>query len=582
MTSVRLTIVAIVALSALANTAFGSGDSTIRKTALGQVSGVQSNGVYAWLGVPYGKAGRWEAPTDPAPWTGTKALNQPAPPCAQVGNFYGPPPAGQDISHLAEAFWKPQGQEDCLYFNVWRPANDQKNLPVLVFIHGGSGRVGYASDPLYDGANLAQAGNIVVISTSYRLNWFGWLRHPALQGSDPNASSGNFALLDLVQALKFIQANISAFGGDPANVTIGGQSAGAIEVNALVVSPLAASLFKRAISVSGFLWVRPSTLAEAAANNLIDQLLVKDGGTRTRASMSNAEIKQYLLSKSTADLINIQIDPKANNGTGGYASAGPTADIGRTLGSPPFAIGDGVVQPTSVAALPSNYNKVPIIIGTTLEEGKIFVTTAHKLTDAQRWNMMYKSNVNAPTEKLTDVLNTQAANLPGRAIMKGADDLTIAANYNRYALDGTDVDGNAVAPPPLITTTVFQGLIGATVKAFVDRQPNQTWAYSFDWAQQAEPWKTIYGAAHVVDLPFIFDNFSHETFFGSFWTTATQPGRAALSNSIQKAIIAFVKTGNPNDPALGVSWLPATVSGTTIGNELHFDADANTLKNHLP
>jgi para-nitrobenzyl esterase len=582
MTSMRLIVVAMVALSGLAIRGFGSGDPTYRKVSLGQISGVQSNGVYAWLGVPYGKARRWEAPSDPAPWTGTRMLNHPAPPCAQVGNFYGPPPKGQDISHLAEAFWKPQGQEDCLYFNVWCPANNQKSLPVLVFIHGGSNRVGYASDPLYDGTNLAKAGNIVVISTNYRLNWFGWLHHPSLQGSDPNANSGNFALLDLVQALKFIRANVSAFGGDPANVTISGQSAGAVNVNALVVSPLAAGLFKRAISISGVFMVMPVESAEAAANNLIDQLLVKDGGTRTRVSMSNAEIKKYLLSKSTTELINIQIDSKTNNGTGGYATSGPATAIGGTLGLPPSPIGDGVVQPTSSAALPNNYNKVPIIIGTTLEEGKLFATNAHKITDAQRWNMIYKSNVNAPAEKLTDILNTQAANLKGRAVMKGADDQTIAASYNRYALEGKDIDGNIVAPPARFTTTVYHSAVDATVKAFLDRQPNQTWAYSFDWAQQAEPWKTIYGAAHVVDLPFIFNNFSHETIFGSFWTMEARPGRSALSNSIQKAIIAFVKTGDPNDPALGVKWVPATVSGMTIGSKLHFDADANTLKNHVP
>ena len=132
MTSMRLTVGAIVVLSAFAIIGNGSGDPTIRKTSLGQVSGIQSSGVFAWLGVPYGKAGRWEAPTNPAPWTGIKALNHPAPPCAQVGSFYGPPPSGLDISHLSEALWKPQGREDCLYFNIWRPANNQNNLHLVV------------------------------------------------------------------------------------------------------------------------------------------------------------------------------------------------------------------------------------------------------------------------------------------------------------------------------------------------------------------------------------------------------------------------------------------------------------------
>src|SRR5512133_3106718 len=98
---------AVVALLAIAACGSSSNDDpTKRNLAFGPVSGVQSNGVYSWLGVPYGKAARWQAPTDPDPWTTTKKLDQPAPPCAQVGNFYGPPPAGQDISHLADAFWK--------------------------------------------------------------------------------------------------------------------------------------------------------------------------------------------------------------------------------------------------------------------------------------------------------------------------------------------------------------------------------------------------------------------------------------------------------------------------------------------
>jgi para-nitrobenzyl esterase len=565
----------------LAATGCGGSNPTFRSTAFGDVSGTQLGGTYAWLGVPYGKAGRWQAPVDPDRWSGTKALVQLAVPCAQVGNFYGPPPAGQDISHLADAMWKPQGQEDCLYFNLWRPATSESGLPVLVFVHGGSGRVGYASDPTYDGAALAKAGNVMVITVNYRLNHFGWFNHPALAVGEPVADSGNFALLDLIQALKFLKSNVARFGGDPANVTLSGQSAGAVVVNGLLLSPLAAGLFHKAISFSGAAFAYSPSTGQAKANALIDQLLVDDHTSANLASaatyrqaMTTAQIKSYLLAKSASDIINAQINPDANGGTGGY----------REVGSVAYPLADGTVVPpittavafTHPAIAAGQYNKVPLIYGTTKDEGKLFTQPAFRITDGARFNLMHGTPVDAPGVTLYDLLNTAQSALTGPTYVTipGSDVATVGANYSTYAT----TNASGLSPGPAFTTAVFQGvLVNPSLKAFVtdSTQAAQTWAYSFEWARQSEPWATIYGAAHVIDLPFVFGTMTHETLVGCFWTSASATGRAALSSAMQKSIAAFMRTGNPNDPSLGVSW---SAAGTPSAlKKIHLNADNTSL-----
>ncbi len=148
------------------------------------------------------------------------------------------------------------GSEDCLYLNIWRPANRHDDLPVIVFVHGGSNVSGYTADPVYDGAALAKAAHAVVVTVNYRLGIFGFLNLPQLKsGVDPSEDSGNFALLDIIKALKFVRHNIERFGGDPHRVTLMGQSAGAIDVYALLTSPLVVNahrkLFHRAVPLSG-------------------------------------------------------------------------------------------------------------------------------------------------------------------------------------------------------------------------------------------------------------------------------------------------------------------------------------------
>lgn len=217
------------------------------RTAGGELEGVAVRGGEAFLGIPYAApplgAGRWRAPQPAAPWTGVRLASQRGPACQQaIAGAWGP--------YTAEFVAAPPVSEDCLTLNLWRPAKAGTSpLPVLVFIHGGAYQGGSGNMPLYDGARLAARG-VVVITINYRLGVFGFLAHPALTAEDPQAS-GNYGLLDQIAALRWIRANVARFGGDPARITVAGESAGAASVNNLMMMPAARGLFQRAISLSG-------------------------------------------------------------------------------------------------------------------------------------------------------------------------------------------------------------------------------------------------------------------------------------------------------------------------------------------
>lgn len=193
----------------------------------------------AFLGVPYAAAPvgelRWRPPEPAAKWSGVREAKEFGSPCAQLP---------------ATWFKYIEGHEDCLYLNVWTPKlSEQANLPVLVYFHGGSNTQGYSQmTPL--GPSLSQYG-LVVVSANYRLGPFGFLAHPALTKESEHHASGNYGLLDQMQVLKWVKENIVHFGGDPARVTVMGQSAGAVDACLLMASPLAQMLFQRAILESG-------------------------------------------------------------------------------------------------------------------------------------------------------------------------------------------------------------------------------------------------------------------------------------------------------------------------------------------
>ena len=227
----------------------------IVSVAQGRVAGTAEGGLHIFKGLPYAQAPvgerRWRPPVPATAWQGMRDAGAFGPSCVQ------PPVPRESVYYDPPAAMS----EDCLTLNVWAPANASR-APVIVWIHGGSLRIGGSAEPLFDGANFARRG-VVFVSINYRLGILGWFAHPALSAESPRRASGNYGLLDQLEALRWVRANIAAFGGDPRNVTIMGESAGALSATYLLVSPLARGLFARAIVQSTNLRAMPELRREA-------------------------------------------------------------------------------------------------------------------------------------------------------------------------------------------------------------------------------------------------------------------------------------------------------------------------------
>lgn len=255
-----LSLLAAFVIALLPGSAFAQVPLDVMTTA-GPVRGeaTRNPAVQVWRGLPYAAApigaNRWREPQPVTPWTDVRDATQFGARC--VGRGY----AGGNE--------QPPMSEDCLYLNVYSAAPSlEQQLPVIVWIHGGGFFTGSGGDAIYDATNLASKG-AVVVTFNYRIGTFGFFAHPELTAESPNSSSGNYALLDMVAVLEWVYDNIANFGGDPINVTIMGESAGAQAVGTLLASPLSAGLFHRAILQSGG-WMglsinRQATLAEREA-----------------------------------------------------------------------------------------------------------------------------------------------------------------------------------------------------------------------------------------------------------------------------------------------------------------------------
>jgi para-nitrobenzyl esterase len=217
---------------------------------------VEPDGLRVFKGIPFAQPPvgvlRWKAPQPVTPWD-----------TVLMAKAFGPQPM-QNRIYDDMVFRSQPKSEDCLYLNVWTPAkSDQEKLPVLVYFYGGGFMAGDGSEPRYDGASMARKG-IVTLTVNYRLGVFGFLSLPALTEESPHHASGNYGLMDQNAALRWVQRNIAAFGGDPARVTIAGQSAGSMSVSAQMASPLSKGLFAAAIGESGAVLgnLTPPTLKE--------------------------------------------------------------------------------------------------------------------------------------------------------------------------------------------------------------------------------------------------------------------------------------------------------------------------------
>lgn len=236
----------------------------------GTLRGTYIGSAIAFRGIPYARPPlrelRWAPPLPPLPWQGVKEATQPGSACTQRATGLVP-----FIDPMAEAYGSSfeqspvQSSEDCLYLDVWAPQWPAKHaLPVMVWLHGGSNTVGSGSQSTYDGVSLAQRG-VVLVTLNYRLGVMGFFSHPELTAGSAHHSSGNYGLLDQLAALAWVKANIAQFGGDPENITLFGESAGAIDAGQLMASPLSAGLFRRVISESGPTFAQARSLSDAEA-----------------------------------------------------------------------------------------------------------------------------------------------------------------------------------------------------------------------------------------------------------------------------------------------------------------------------
>ncbi|MEJ0061083.1 MAG: carboxylesterase family protein [Terricaulis sp.] len=284
----------------------------------GTLQGVTRNGVRAFLGVPFAAppvgALRWRGPQPHASWSGVRAAQSFGPSCMQteLPNGVGP--------WTAEFFPHGAVSEDCLYLNVWAPnARSRTRLPIMVWIPGGGFRNGSGSVPIYDGAALAQRG-IIVVTLNYRVGAFGFLAHPDL-APEPDGGIGNYGVRDVLAALRWLQINAAAFGGDPERVTIVGQSAGGVVVHALLASPQGRGLFAGAIIQSSPLAFRTgdrTAAAEAGAAFMSDLGATSIEALRAIPAARVLEASDRASFRPIVDGVVLPVDPGANIRTGPY------------------------------------------------------------------------------------------------------------------------------------------------------------------------------------------------------------------------------------------------------------------------
>jgi para-nitrobenzyl esterase len=307
----------------------------------GTLMGTAEGGVESWKGIPYAEPPvgdlRWRAPRPAESWTGVRDATEYGSDCMQI-------PVGTDAAPLGTT-----PSEDCLYANVWRPAEATEKLPVLVWIYGGAFLNGGSSSTVYSGANLATKG-VIVVSFNYRLGRFGTFAHPQLTAEvDEQEPLGNYGILDQIAALKWVRDNIAAFGGDPERVTVMGESAGGVSIHMLATSPLARGLFHGAINMSGTNGQRTGTATLAEIENL-GQVLAVQHGISTDDPQALHKLRALTAEEIAGDL-----------------NMATQAEQDELTWAGPFVDGEAVVD-SGLAYSNGQFAKVPMMIGATNED----------------------------------------------------------------------------------------------------------------------------------------------------------------------------------------------------------------------
>jgi len=497
--------------------------ASLRTPPAGPVVGfVGEYGSHAWLGIPYAKppvgALRWRAPEPLPAWQATREALAFGSLCTQFASALG----GDD----SVAPGTPVGSEDCLFLNVYAPRIDASSvpkggdrLPVMMWIHGGGNTIGAAS--FYDGGNLAARENVVVVTVNYRLGPFGWFHHAALgAGASEAEKSGNFATLDLVRALGWVHDNIAAFGGDPGNVTVFGESAGGQNTVQMLLTPLARGLFQRAIVESGGTWT--ATVAESenytdaaepghknssreVALRLLAPGAARDAAKQQVAALSDAEIARRLRDVPAKALLTSY-------------SGGPLGMIDM-----PRAIRDGAVLPSEPFAtrfsVADDVAPVPVVFGTNRDENKLFMFLNPKYV--RRWFGVFPQ-----------VLDRES--------------YLVTAEYQSRSWKASGADELAMA------------LTGAGRR--------DVFVYRWDWHEEPSVLGSdlgeLVGAAHGLEIPFVFGHWQLGRRGNFLFGEKSLAGRQALSAAMMSYWTEFARTGAPGrgqkgDLPLWSAWDPS-------------------------
>jgi para-nitrobenzyl esterase len=466
----------------------------IVRTTEGPVQGFVRNGIVEFLGIPYAAPPvgdlRWRPPNRHEPWTKILKASEFGNTCPQItelGVFAGP------VSVT----------EDCLYLNVFAVHANGKNLPVLLWIHGGGLFDGESND--YDASALAKGGPTVVVTINYRLGLLGYLGHPALDAEGHDF--GNYGLMDQQEALRWVQRNIAAFGGDPSNVTVGGQSAGSTSTAAAVISPGSAGLFHRAIFESGpLLTVAPLALAEERGGNF-----AKAAGCGTDNLPETAKCLRAL---SVDKILSLQGTAAAN---GPYVNG---------------LMVDGKVLPMSGDAAWSSgkFNRMPIMNGAVADEGA-FAASIDELffgpMTVERFNNLVKTTYGGGAGP-----GAGPPNYPAE---------TPAKVKEEYPLSAYPTPGAAWTAIATDANVCRHPYLNNHVSELVP-------LYAYEFADRKAPWyfpplKFDHGAAHTIDIQFLFPNWHG----GPLGAARPLSGEEhILSRELVAAWTNFMYTGNPN------------------------------------
>lgn len=452
-------------------------------TPLGEIKGTDHDGYERYAGIRYAKAPvgdrRFRAPEPVEAWDGVydaTAFGAQAP--QAVGGF-GAVGVAADM--------KPS--EDCLFLNVYTPRADDRARPVMVWIHGGAYTMG--SGDVYDGASFARNGDVVVVTLNYRLGILGWT---PLDHLDPSLTgSGNNGLRDQIEALRWVQANISAFGGDPTNVTIFGESAGGGSVFALLAAPAADGLYSKAIVESGV----PGFGIDDGARAYVDAVLAgmgdPDGGID---ALRAASIDELVAGQNAAGLFDkMGLDENSRmDGAGG----GPHPSI------------DGVVVTRSVveAVRERGASHVPMIIGSNADEGTLFA-------------MLLPRGL-SPEQVRTAVPTWAGGGSPGRVL-----EAIAAAKTNHEPIVDLMTDGIFRIPSLHVADELATN--GAPI-----------WTYLFDW--KTPVFGGMLGATHALELPFVWDMLDNPLWKMLLGDAPPAP----VGEAMRTAWLNFARTGDPN------------------------------------